>query len=545
MDFAAFGAGSGPPIELLSAPKGQRIPYPIQGNVAFDDALARVGWVVLSIGERLIGVRDGELMSPFALPRSRAICAAADATQVMLQRDLDDADDETAMSDRVVELVSSDGDVLQQVGGVAGRVVGQLRSGAVVTRDALVTWEGASSPLPVAGRALAVCDGRYLVLLDGSELRVLDVDTGASLACDASGERLSKVVHDAEGVSAAFPLYNVAQLPVVVSGEPKIITVEFVYHSCVWLDRERILLVGDDEHCLLDVRDESTTRLPGLPSRCHPRVVVTGRFDVGVLRRYLRQHATGQVRGREPSELVADSRDVIVAAAASAGIGPDALLDLARPAVFVDSLPPPSRVPLGATRLGGRPDLPTGSVWPSRGGEPLTFLAQLRCDELSAVLPDPRLPDSGLLSFFAQLGYGHTPIDATALVIHTPQSQLRRLSWPQALPPTQRLEVAAVSFRPGLTLPDWSELDELLGEQTAERVLDALPRRKQPHHQLLGHNSSTQGHPPPLDHELLLRLDSDTYLNAMFGDGGSLLIFHPASQSLAGATECIVDVDGY
>ena len=56
-------------------------------------------------------------------------------------------------------------------------------------------------------------------------------------------------------------------------------------------------------------------------------------------------------------------------------------------------------LPAGASKIGGRPDLPAGVPWPS-WHEPMAFIAQF---DLAAVAPYDRedaLPASGLLSFF-------------------------------------------------------------------------------------------------------------------------------------------------
>ena len=64
---------------------------------------------------------------------------------------------------------------------------------------------------------------------------------------------------------------------------------------------------------------------------------------------------------------------------------------------------------LGATRFGGKPDVPPDFVWPTYEGEsydnvvkdrPLTFLAQFNCAELAQFDKEHLLPDHGLLSFF-------------------------------------------------------------------------------------------------------------------------------------------------
>lgn len=69
-------------------------------------------------------------------------------------------------------------------------------------------------------------------------------------------------------------------------------------------------------------------------------------------------------------------------------------------------------LPIGATKQGGEPDLPPGYDWPkySRRGvhglcntsKPMTFLAQLRCADLSPFAPS-QFPRHGLLSFFVAI----------------------------------------------------------------------------------------------------------------------------------------------
>ncbi len=81
---------------------------------------------------------------------------------------------------------------------------------------------------------------------------------------------------------------------------------------------------------------------------------------------------------------------------------------------------------LGATRFGGKPDVPPDFIWPTYEGEsydhvvkdrPLTFLAQLNCAELAQFDAEHLLPDHGLLSFFYETDtqcWGYDPKDKAA-----------------------------------------------------------------------------------------------------------------------------------
>lgn len=55
---------------------------------------------------------------------------------------------------------------------------------------------------------------------------------------------------------------------------------------------------------------------------------------------------------------------------------------------------------VGATRLGGSPDLPEGQAWPSQEDGRVEFVGQLRLEELAPFDIHHRLPPTGLLSFF-------------------------------------------------------------------------------------------------------------------------------------------------
>lgn len=61
---------------------------------------------------------------------------------------------------------------------------------------------------------------------------------------------------------------------------------------------------------------------------------------------------------------------------------------------------PDDDLPVGATKIGGRPDLPAGSAWPSCGGLPLSFVAQINLADATAIVPEIPVPTHGVLSFF-------------------------------------------------------------------------------------------------------------------------------------------------
>ncbi|MBA4063380.1 MAG: hypothetical protein C0501_06640 [Isosphaera sp.] len=78
----------------------------------------------------------------------------------------------------------------------------------------------------------------------------------------------------------------------------------------------------------------------------------------------------------------------------------DTFLRLARPALtFASAKAPDTELPVGASKFGGCPDLPT-EEWPVYRGIPLDFLAQFDLAVLSASVACRELPSSGVLSVF-------------------------------------------------------------------------------------------------------------------------------------------------
>jgi len=95
-------------------------------------------------------------------------------------------------------------------------------------------------------------------------------------------------------------------------------------------------------------------------------------------------------------------------------------------------------LPVGASKLGGCPDLPAGTPWPSRNERPMAFVAQIDLADI-APLADGELPPGGLLSFFSLFidwGFGGSE---AGRVIHTPApATLTRIAVPAGLPAGER-----------------------------------------------------------------------------------------------------------
>jgi uncharacterized protein YwqG len=246
-------------------------------------------------------------------------------------------------------------------------------------------------------------------------------------------------------------------------------------------------------------------------------------------------------------------------AAAGLAHAADRILALARPAIRLTTRAAREGWPVGASRIGGHPDLPAGAEWPSWNGRRLSFLAQVNLEELRPYACGRSLPTEGLLQFFydpEQETWGFDPKDRGSWAVLF-QASL------QGLQPTlggRRFPGCRVTMTEVTTLPPWESHDfEQLGLTKKERdaylgVTDALEdAHPEPalQHQLLGNPAAIQGdmqlecqlvshglycgdlsgyndprsrqlEPGASDWRLLFQLDSDDAADMMWGDCGRL-----------------------
>ena len=205
----------------------------------------------------------------------------------------------------------------------------------------------------------------------------------------------------------------------------------------------------------------------------------------------------GEVKSSKPvTPSPRPRRETVVAPPAHSSVGCEELLrlastlglaerlaevrSLARPSLRA-TLPSSGEPPTGRSQLGGEPDLPSGTEWPSWNSEPLAFVAQL---DLAAVggpiLGSSPLPGPGLLLIFcaASLPSGLDPDHAgSCRVIWVPA---------QGRPPLPRPadEVNGRPGRPILLTPEvvfprpWSDAVNALGLTEGERIAWADLRRE-------------------------------------------------------------------
>lgn len=131
--------------------------------------------------------------------------------------------------------------------------------------------------------------------------------------------------------------------------------------------------------------------------------------------------------------------------------------------------------PVGSSKIGGKPDLPTDFEWFYFSGEsyegivqnrPLSFLAQINCEEARKFDKDSLLPSKGMLYFFYELAtmtWGFDPKDKGSAMVYYyagGESELKRTEFPSDLSEEYKLPEMSITFSSKSELPDFEEFIE-------------------------------------------------------------------------------------
>jgi uncharacterized protein YwqG len=252
------------------------------------------------------------------------------------------------------------------------------------------------------------------------------------------------------------------------------------------------------------------------------------------------------------------------------------LPDLARlvqDSIRLASRPGGQELAVGASKLGGLPDLPEEFSWPVMGGGPMSFVAQVRLEEVAPLAPSGWLPQAGLLSFFydqRQETYGASPAERGGWkVAHLAGEPggWRTRPYPAELAQAARFSACALAPSRAASLPvspsqhlaglDWSE-DEMQRYADFLAGYPAPQERGEPQHRMFGHPAQIQddmqlqcalyangfedlANPGAArflarkaDWQLLLQVDSDPAAGMRWGSAGRLFFWIEQQALLQG-----------
>ena len=196
------------------------------------------------------------------------------------------------------------------------------------------------------------------------------------------------------------------------------------------------------------------------------------------------------------------------------------------------------RVARGASKLGGRPDVPADFVWPMSGDQPLAFVGQLQLSDLpTSVTTDLGLPRKGLVAFFIGTAPGSDDPVGRAIVLLGASKKLA----PAALRDTPTFDARALAVKEIWTPPPVELVSSLVGgDETAERIYTAAFADHErasdgtARHRIGGYALPVQGTPENDDERLLLQIDSEDACGMSWGDAGRLYFLIRTSSGLDG-----------
>ncbi|MGB4774617.1 MAG: DUF1963 domain-containing protein [Daejeonella sp.] len=188
------------------------------------------------------------------------------------------------------------------------------------------------------------------------------------------------------------------------------------------------------------------------------------------------------------------------------------------------------------SRIGGVPDLAPGQAWPEQNCSPLTFVAQiLISDEIKALDLENVLPQTGLLSFFAQLSFDipdYTDYGVQCVVLYsetikelvpvTPPSEECVLNEAAILTPKLRLTIPHSYTYVAEELNLNSEEDEVYND---DLFLGSLPSEEYDHTMLGWGTAATQHDMSRGNKRFLAQFASDHRINFEMGDYNTLRFY--------------------
>ena len=140
---------------------------------------------------------------------------------------------------------------------------------------------------------------------------------------------------------------------------------------------------------------------------------------------------------------------------------PDKIEGLVEPAILINY---GGKKTLGASKLGGTPDLPEGTDWPKFEGHSMVFFGQLNLSDIASLHQDELLPKTGILYFFsyfmepegdygAEYDFIKEKAEYKIMYVDTDLSNLKSTKFPKDLFTGYHFEPKALQFELKFQIP--------------------------------------------------------------------------------------------
>jgi uncharacterized protein YwqG len=212
----------------------------------------------------------------------------------------------------------------------------------------------------------------------------------------------------------------------------------------------------------------------------------------------------------------------------------DDIMALAVPAVKMNTylVDDDDDLPLGASRMGGAPDLPPEAVWPTTKGRPIEFLVQIDFAAAAEAYRLPGFPDRGWVALFRDLKSMEDGIyddDDQWYWLNFDCTPTHLVHTEHPGEPVHSFNFCEVTFEPELCLPNdiherFGGGDEALEEEAYEYFDSSVwDISNGPYHRLGGLPMLIQSDMEDYrGWDFLMQIDSDDEVGWMWGDAGRI-----------------------
>ena len=183
------------------------------------------------------------------------------------------------------------------------------------------------------------------------------------------------------------------------------------------------------------------------------------------------------------------------------------VLGLLKPTISINTKIAKEKIKIGKSKLGGLPDLPIETDWPSLNGFPFAFVGQINLEEVKFDIEN-KLPKKGILYFFFstnETDYQFEPFDKIHKVLYFNENldNLKTQDYPISYNELAKFKECKIEFNEHYSLPSYqnyqiiengfSDEDENLLFEANEIICEITGANQDVGHQILGNANAVQG----------------------------------------------------